>query len=349
MNPALETLMLAFSQENGLTMPSRALFIGAQPHPDLPLAVLGWQPLKPLAAAWDKAGFPRADELPDSKWPVVLVLPGKSRDETLLWFALAKDHLEPGGRIVAAMPNTAGAGRFEKELTQAAGNIASIQKHKCRAFHAIDDGSWNEETLNAWRALGGFQEVSGTPYRTQAGVFSSGHIDPGSLLLAQHLPASLRGRVADLGAGWGYLSDIALDRCPGIENIDLFEADSRALACAKRNLARHLPPENPLSSPVCYACEEPRARFHWHDVTTGLPETCDAILMNPPFHTGQDTDVDLGRAFLTTAAASLKRNGKLFLVANRQLPYESVLDSLRLHWRKVAEDKTYKILFADKR
>jgi 16S rRNA (guanine1207-N2)-methyltransferase len=71
--------------------------------------------------------------------------------------------------------------------------------------------------------------------------------------------------------------------------------------------------------------------------------------MNPPFHSGQATDVDLGRAFLATAAASLRRGGKLFLVANRQLPYEAVLDSLGLRWRKPAEDKTYKLLFADKR
>jgi 16S rRNA (guanine1207-N2)-methyltransferase len=351
MNPALETLMLPFSGDGGLRVPSRALFIGAQAHPALKVwpELLGWQPLKPLADAWDRFGFARADELPDGKWPVVLVLPGKSRDETLLWFALAKDRLQPGGRITVAMPNTAGASRFEKELAQAAGNITSIQKHKCRAFHAVNDGSWNGEILNAWRSLGGFREVAGTPYVTQAGIFSSEHIDPGSLLLGQHLPKNLRGHVADLGAGWGYLSDIALARCPGIERIDLFEADARALACAERNLARHLPPENPLSSPACYACDEPRVRFHWYDVTTGLPETCDAILMNPPFHSGQATDVDLGRAFLSTAAASLKRHGKLHLVANRQLPYETLLDSLRLAWHKVAEDKTYKVIFAEKR
>lgn len=335
MNPALETLLLAFSGEEGLRVPSRSLFIGAQAHPALKgwPELLGWQPLKPLADALDRAGFARSDELPDGKWPVVLMLPGKSRDETLLWFALAKDRLEPGGRIVAAMPNTAGASRFEKELAQAAGNITSIQKHKCRAFHAVDEGSWNVETLNAWRSLGGFREVVGTRYLTQAGIFSSEHIDPGSLLLAEYLPKNLRGHVADLGAGWGYLSDIALERCPGIELIDLFEADSRALACAKRNLVSH----------------QRDIRFHWHDVTTGLPETYDAILMNPPFHTGQDTDVDLGRAFLSTAAASLKRNGRLHLVANRQLPYEPMLDSLRLAWRKMAEDGTYKVISAEKR
>jgi 16S rRNA (guanine1207-N2)-methyltransferase len=327
--------MLAFSGEEGLRVPSRALFIGAQAHPALKIwpELLGWQPLKPLADAWDRAGFARADELPDDKWPLVLVLPGKSRDETLLWFALAKDRLETGGGIVAAMPNTAGAGRFEKEFSMAAGNIASIQKHKCRAFHAVDEGSWNGETLNAWSSLGAFREVAGTAYLTQAGVFSSEHIDPGSLLLAQNLRANLHGCIADLGAGWGYLSDVALERCPGIERIDLFEADARALACAKRNLARH----------------QSDIRFHWHDVTTGLPETYDAILMNPPFHTGQETDVDLGRAFIKIAAASLKRNGKIYLVANRQLPYEPMLDSLRLAWRKVAEDGTYKVIAAEKR
>jgi 16S rRNA (guanine1207-N2)-methyltransferase len=350
-NPALETLMLAFSAEDGPTIPWRTLFIGAQTHPELKVwpELLGWQPLKPLADAWDHSGFARADELPAGKWPVVLVLPGKSRDETLLWFALAKDRLEPGGRIVAAMPNTAGAARFEKELARATGRITSHQKHKCRAFHAQEDGSWNESLFDEWRALGQARVIPDTGLTTCAGIFSSDHIDPGSQLLASHLPASLHGRVADLGAGWGFLADAALRHCPKIERIDLYEADSRALACAKRNLARHLPPENPLSSPVCYACEEPRVRFHWHDVTTGLPETYDAIVMNPPFHSGQTRDSGLGAAFLTVAAAALKRNGKLYLVANRQLPYEAVLDSLRLHWRKPAEDTTYKVICAEKR
>ena len=49
----------------------------------------------------------------------------------MAWFALARERLEPGGRLVAAMPNTAGAARFEKELSMAAGNIGSLQKHDC--------------------------------------------------------------------------------------------------------------------------------------------------------------------------------------------------------------------------
>ncbi len=348
MSPALETLMLAFGGDDGLTIPERALFLGAQPHPALKewAQVIGWQPLKPLADAWDRAGFTRVDDIPWEKFPLVMVLPGKSRDETLAWFAMAHDRLESGGRLVVAMPNTAGAGRFEKELSRVAGNIFSIQKNKCRAFHAVMDAA-EETALDDWRSVGEMREISG--FTVEAGIFSSDHIDPGSQLLADHLPAHLHGHVADLGAGWGFLSDAVLQRCRGVTRLDLFEADARALACARRNLARHLPDAAHLNSPPCAAEEESRVHFHWHDVTTGLPSRYDAIVMNPPFHTGQATDVDLGRAFLRVGSESLKRGGKLLLVANRQLPYEAALETSGLAWRKIAEDKTYKVISADKR
>lgn len=324
--------MLAFEGEQALQIPLRALFLGAVPHPALKTwpHVIGWQPMKPQAAAWETAGFERFGHPVDEKFPLVMVLPGKSKDETLVWFALAKDHLAPGGRIVVAMPNTAGAGRFEKELAKAAGNIVSIQKHKCRAFHAVLD-TVNQGIFDAWRDLGKPREISG--FTVEAGIFSSDHIDPGSQLLADHLPAHLHGVVADLGAGWGFLSHAVLERCPKIERLDLFEADARALDCARKNLSSY-------SQEVC---------FHWHDVTTGLPNKYDTIVMNPPFHTGQETDIDLGRTFLKVAFASLKRGGKLLLVANRQLPYEAVLETSGLAWRKMAEDKIYKLLFAEKR
>ena len=349
-NAPLETLMHACGAGDGLAIPTRALFMGAEPHPALMAWpwVSGWQPSKPRATAWENAGFPRVDDLTAEKWPLVMMLPGKSKDETLAWFAMAKDRLEPGGRLLVAMPNTAGAGRFEKELSRAAGNITSIQKHKCRAFHAILDGA-DEAVFNAWRTLGAPREISG--FTVRAGIFSSDHIDPGSQLLADHLPAHLRGKVADLGAGWGFLSDAVLKRCPNVSKLDLYEADARALDCARRNLT-HRPSQNAISAFSCSSSAPegaPEINFHWHDVTTGLFDHYDAIVMNPPFHTGQATDVDLGRTFLKVAFASLHRGGKLLLVANRQLPYEAVLETSGLAWRKVAEDKIYKLLFAEKR
>ena len=252
--------------------------------------------------------------------------------ETLGWFAMARDHLEPGGTIVVSMPNGAGARRFEKEFARATGGVLSIQKHKCRAFRATDDGSWDDTVFQEWRTLGDVRKVPETKFIAQAGMFSSDHIDPGSRFLANHLPNHLEGSAADLGAGWGYLSDMVLRRCPKIDCLDLFEVDARALACAQINLSGHSKVIN----------------YHWHDVTAGVPNLYDTIVMNPPFHRGQATDVDLGRTFLNVAMTSLKSEGELWLVANRHLPYESVLDASGLNWRIAAEDRTYKLLFAKK-
>lgn len=334
MNPALETLMLAFSGSDPLPGPARALFIGAEPHPDLAIwpDLIGWQPIKHRAEGWDKAGLTRVDELPEGQWPLVLVLPGKSRDEVLASFAMARDRLEPGGALVVAMPNTIGAGRFEKTLAKATGSIRSIQKNKCRVFFALEEGNWDETLFAEWREKTVPHPIPGTDFTTRPGIFSSEHIDPGSRMLADHLPGSLSGRVADLGAGWGYLSVEALRRAPKIKTLDLFEADSRALACARVNLG-----------------SDDRVSFHWHDVMNGVPGTYDVILMNPPFHTGHATRIDLGKAFIKTAAVALRRGGALYLVANRQLPYEAVLEESGLSFQRLAEDKTYKLILAEKR
>jgi len=332
-SPALETLLLPFSRGE-IVVPDRALFLGAEAHPELKewKSVTGRQPHFALAEAWRRAGHTLVEE-PSGKWPVVLLLPGKSKDEALSAFARGYDLLEDGGTLAVAMGNLAGAARFEKELATAAGGIASIQKNKCRVFHAVKSGAWDQALLAEWRKLGEPRVVEGTRYTVEAGVFSADHVDPGSALLATHLPKNLKGTAADLGAGWGFLSCSLLEGSPNLKGVHLFEADSRALACARKNLAA-------FDAPV---------EFHWHDVAAGIPGKYEIIVMNPPFHTGQATDISLGRAFLRHAAESLRTGGRLFMVANRQLPYEAELDSLGLVWKKPVEDNTYKLLFAEKR
>jgi len=320
MNPALESLVLAL-RENPIEY-GEVFLLGAEPHTGLP-PLVGWQPLKPLATACENAGMKLAE--PSGRFSTVLFLPGKSKEEVLAGFARAHDLLAPGGRLIVSLPNTAGASRFEKELSRAAPLMFSVSKNKCRAFAVSNEVPWDADLLSEWRELAKPALIPGTDFTVEPGVFSTDHIDPGSALLAAHLPHSLHGHVADLGAGWGYLSKIALEKSPKISRIDLFEADSRALACARKN----------VTGPV---------NFHWHDVTTGLPEKYDHIITNPPFHTAQAKDLDLGKAFLSTAAAALKRGGTLHLVANRQLPYEAHLDSLGLRSRQIVETGAFKVI-----
>src|SRR3546814_20196850 len=112
--------------------------------------------------------------------------------------------------------------------------------------------------------------IAGGRFTSRPGVFAWDRIDAASVLLAEQLPADLRGHAADLGAGWGYLSVELLQRCPGITALDLFEAEARALELARVNLA-------PFATRA-------KLGFHWHDVTAGLAQRFDVIVHNPPFH-----------------------------------------------------------------
>jgi 16S rRNA (guanine1207-N2)-methyltransferase len=159
-------------------------------------------------------------------------------------------------------------------------------------------------------------------------LFAWDRIDAGTALLLQHLPATLAGRVADLGAGWGALARGVL-ACAGVERLDAYEADALAVAAARENLA------------------DPRARVVWHDVAAGLPEAgYDWIVANPPFHDARAADPGVGLAFIAAAAAALAPGGSLALVANRTLPYEAALGARFAAVERVAERDGYKVLLA---
>ncbi|WP_298839905.1 methyltransferase [uncultured Roseobacter sp.] len=163
---------------------------------------------------------------------------------------------------------------------------------------------------------------------TAPGVFSSDAVDPASALLAQALPAKLGRTVADLGAGWGYLSAHVLTR-DTVERIHLVEAGHMALECARHNVT------------------DDRAVFHWADATTWqAPGACDTVVMNPPFHTGRDADPALGQAFVAAAARLLAPQGLLWMVANRHLPYEATLQKYFVKVTETGGDNRFKLFQA---
>lgn len=147
----------------------------------------------------------------------------------------------------------------------------------------------------------------GRVFQTSAGAFSADGIDPGSKLLADALPTDLPTNMADLGAGWGYLSATILAR-KGLETLHMVEADASALAAARTNIT------------------DPRAIAHWADATTFVPPTpVNGVIMNPPFHTGRSAQPALGLAFIAAAARMLTPRGHLWMVANSHLPYDAAL------------------------
>ena len=123
-----------------------------------------------------------------------------------------------------------------------------------------------------------------------------------------------------------------MTRNPGLDRIDLYEAEARALELARLNL-RTVPRTLAVG-------------YHWHDVSTGLPARYDVIVSNPPFHQGRADAPDLGRAFIIAAARALNPGGQLWLVANRHLPYEAALSEHFAQVRVIVVRDGFKVITA---
>lgn len=317
-------LALALSGADALPAEGRILVIGAGAGlSDLPqdrtVVVQGFRPEHDALAAAGWTVVPDLGGVTGAFAAAVVFLP-RSRAAGRDAVAEASARVRPGGPVWVDGQKTGGIDPMLKDLRSRTTVSAPIAKAHGRIFRFAAGAA-----LEGWRA----EDLHPVPgFVTRPGVFSAEKVDPGSALLAAALPERLPRLMADLGAGWGWLAAQVLAR-RGVAELHLVEADHAALDCARRNLA------------------DPRARFHWADATRFRPEArFDAVVMNPPFHAGRAADPALGAAFIAAAAAMMAPAGRLWMVANRHLPYEPVLAR---HFREVAAiggDGGFKLLGA---
>lgn len=338
-DPALETLFLPFA-EGRISWPSSgatAMFLRARdgwPLRQQPLpGLVCEQTFKPEADTLAQAGFAVNVTGAQKTYDLVLILPPRQRDEARALLARAVAMIKPGGRVVVSQSNDEGARSSEGDLAKLTGDVESMSKNKCRVFWTASLARLDAALIADWQRLDAVRPIAEGRFVSRPGIFAWDRIDVASELLADHLPASLSGRAADLGAGFGYLSAELLNRCPGIKTLDVYEAENRALELARENLKRFE--------------ERATLKYHWHDVSVGLCDEYDVIVTNPPFHAQRGIDrPDIGKRFIAVAAGSLRPGGQLWLVANRHLPYESVLGENFDSVRTVVQQHGYKIIAA---
>lgn len=236
-----------------------------------------------------------------ARYAATVVIAPRSKDLARDLIALAAATTD--GPIIVDGQKTDGIDSLYKACRSRADVQGTVTKAHGRCFwmqadaDAFGDWQWSQPDVHG--------------FALAPGVFSADGIDPGSYALAEVLPEKMQGRVADLGAGWGYLSAVALAR--GVDHVDLVDTNAMALACAQANVTR---------------IDGGSASCHWDDATNWTPSDApDHVIMNPPFHQGRKGTPDLGAAFIRNAARILAGRGTLWMVANRHLPYEDVLNT----------------------
>lgn len=141
-------------------------------------------------------------------------------------------------------------------------------------------------------------EYQGKEYEflTDSGVFSRGHVDYGSRLLAESLP-KLQGRVLDLGCGYGFLGVAMKLMNPEIAVV-MCDVNRRALELARQNAKRQGVPADIAES----------------DGYAGVQGPFDAIVTNPPVRAGKGVYYP----WFDGAPQRLNPGGALYVVLQRK-------------------------------
>lgn len=257
-------------------------------------AVGGAHPRAAAGLPWDA---------PAGAFDAVLLAPPAERGSARVHAetAAAARALRPGGRAWLLLEKDRGAKRYERDALRWFETGTVVARRKGFRLSRLE-GPRADAAPDPWTRFDGpFGEAWAL-----AGCWAAGKTDPGTRLLLRELEAAAAlpegGSVLDLGCGWGPLAWAADRRGAQVTACD---DDLAAVRSCERNV--------------------PGARVLHADLDGGLPSGARfaRVLVNPPFHVGAGVRLALGRAFLAAARRRVTPDGEIWLVANRDLPYET--------------------------
>lgn len=282
---------------------------------------------------------------PNDTHDVVLMTLPKGRDLARLYLLSAYGALRDGGRLYLAGGNRAGIKSVLADA-EALYGPASVLGYKGghRVALLTRPGRDQAPELPAiFRAPGladdtyaEFEVTVGDEIyrvRSRPGVFSWEHMDAGTRLLLEHTEVHVTDRVLDVGCGYGIIGMHATRQATKghatLVDVDLLACQS-ATATLKAN-------------------DIERAEVILGD---GLDAVGDRrytlIVSNPPFHSGHQVSLETAQAFVHGAYASLESRGRLVIVANRFLRYDSVMREVFGAVTTIAQTSRYHLLMAEK-
>lgn len=288
-----------------------------------------------LAAADGESTSPAFD------FAVANTLYHPSKHMTLALLALAHACLMPGGALYVAGARNRGIVSITDEIARLFGNASIPIMRKGHRVVLAMRGEGPPADTSGLLDAGDETHLEEVTVRGQSLalapaplVFAGGRLDPAAALLAASIEVASDDVVADLGCGSGVVGMVAA-RLATAGQVYLLDASHAAIRTAAANAQR-----NGIANITALAGDG-LSLLRAQDVRPSV------IVTNPPFHTGQVQSGLVAQRFIGDAAERLAPGGRLYLVANRFLPYEVALRQRFVEVHEVAGDARYKVLLAE--
>ena len=237
-------------------------------------------------------------------YDIIILELTKSRETNLGLMALAEEFIKDRGKIIINGDNQIGVKSFLKNISNHWPAVKTVIKKKGRTVLYQK----TTPSFGRWKKYRDFC-INRDGYYTRCDMFSPKEVDKGSKKLTSVFSSKLFGEVADLGAGWGYLSKEALRLNDKITRVTLFESNYSAYLASKKNI------------------DDKRATFRWASLKNirNLKLRFNHVICNPPFHSGHTKDIDLLRSFIFYSSRLINRQGSVWMVFVSGIYLESEL------------------------
>jgi 16S rRNA (guanine1207-N2)-methyltransferase len=281
--------------------------------------------------------------LPEGNMDVAVIELPKGRKLARRWLLQAYTALRVGGCLYLAGANDQGIQPVIKDADQLFKNSSILgYKKGCRiarmlkTAHLATYPDWVSEpgiAPDTWIDID-FDEPPGlSPLASLPGVFSYDRLDEGSSLLIDNLKVSPGINVLDLGCGYGLLGLFAAQA--GAARVDLLDNNQLAIACTLQNISRqNLTQCNAFPSDAAKALRN---------------RSYQLVVTNPPFHAGKEVDYAVTQAFIRQSYPILEPGGQIWMVANRFIRYEDLLERTFGNSNLIAETSKFQVWMATRR
>ena len=272
-------------------------------------------------------------DLPEGDFDQAIIFVPKSKE--LLNYILHNvvSRLSLGASIFLVGEKKAGVERAAKQLQPYGQALKLDSARHCQMWQVTINTTVTAKALADWAQQYSVATPNGDlTICALPGVFSQNRLDVGTAALLPFLSKVTSGKIADFGCGAGVISAYLAKLNPK-NRIFAMDVDAFALASTRMTFEKNgLSPEQ-LEITAVTGIEDAPLFLH-------------AIVSNPPFHQGIQTDYNASESLCKTSRRHLKSGGELWIVANRFLNYPLLIEQNFGQCTTKADQQGFKVLFA---